>query len=195
METAHVHAPMKESPLRLECVTFGMWLFLASEVMFFSGFFGMYIILRFAHPELLATRELSVPLGMLNTLVLITSSFTMVLAVSGAKSGNQKALSRNLLLTAALALVFLVVKYFEYTAKFHHGLFPSTNLFYGCYYTLTGFHGLHVLLGIFVLLGIWWKGRKGRYTPEHHSPVEMAGLYWHFVDLVWIFLFPALYLL
>ncbi|HZT34650.1 MAG TPA: cytochrome c oxidase subunit 3 family protein [Nitrososphaera sp.] len=193
--TAVAHGKIEDRE-RLENVSFGMWLFLASEVMFFTAFFGMYIVLRNAHPEIAQSREeLSRIMGCINTLILITSSFTMVLAVNASKVGDRKALVRNLLITILLACGFLVVKGFEYGHKFSMGHFPSTNLFFACYYLLTGFHGLHVIAGIMVLTSLLIRSAKGDFTATYNSPIEMTGLYWHFVDLVWIFLFPALYLI
>jgi len=194
MSRVAVHVKSEDRE-RWENVSFGMWLFLASEVMFFTAFFAMYIILRNAHPAMAHRTDLNVPLGCLNTLILITSSFTMVLAVQASKSGDARGLSRNLLLTLLLAFGFLVVKAFEYTHKFEHHIFPSTDLFWSCYFLLTGFHALHIIAGILVLLVLWVRSLRKSFTASYNSPIEMTGLYWHFVDLVWIFLFPALYLI
>ena len=194
MENSAVAHARVEDRERLENLSFGMWLFLASEVMFFTAFFGMYIVLRNAHPELMHMRGLNIELGALNTLILITSSFTMVLAVQASKLGDKSTLVRNLFFTILLACGFLVVKGFEYGHKFEHGIFPSTDLFYSCYFMLTGFHGLHVIGGILVLVALLVRSMKGDFTKSYNSPIEMTGLYWHFVDLVWIFLFPSLYL-
>ena len=169
----------------------GIWCFLASEVMLFGGLFSAYILLRVGSshwphgPELL-----NVPLATVNTMILITSSVTMVMAWASL-------MRLYMLMTILLAAVFLVVKFFEYYAKFEHHHYPSTDNFYGIYFTLTGLHGLHILGGIVVNLylllvsGAMWKKAPKMFTGR----VEAAGLYWHFVDLVWIFLFPALYLL
>jgi heme/copper-type cytochrome/quinol oxidase subunit 3 len=176
----------------------GIWLFLASEVMLFGALFSAYIILRVGSeswPE--GSTLLSVPLATLNTMVLITSSVTMVLSWASLMMNRFSRYRLFMGLTILLALVFLVVKYFEYSAKFEHHLFPSTNTFLAIYFTLTGLHGLHVLGGIivntyFLLPGSrLWKEKPRQFAGR----IEAAGLYCHFVDLVWIFLFPVLYLL
>jgi heme/copper-type cytochrome/quinol oxidase subunit 3 len=184
---------------------FGMWLFLASEIMFFTGFFGAYIVLRMSDPlgvfdghqlwDLGEVKYAGLALALLNTVVLIVSSLTMALAVDASRQGNQARLSKFLGFTIGLACVFLVVKSIEYGAKFAHEHYPSTNNFFGTYFLLTGFHGLHVIGGIIALSILWLNSKRGRYTSTHFAPIEIAGLYWHFVDIVWIFLFPTLYLL
>lgn len=176
----------------------GIWLFLASEIMLFGALFSSYVLLRTGASVWPAGATiLSVPLATLNTVVLITSSVTMVMAWASLVKKNFKQHQWYLAATVALAFVFLIVKYFEYSAKFHHHLFPSTNNFLAIYFTLTGLHGIHVLGGIVVnsyFLGpgsAMWKSDPERFMGR----IEVAGLYWHFVDLVWIFLFPVLYLL
>lgn len=176
----------------------GIWSFLASEIMLFGGLFSAYVMLRVGVPDWPRGHELlNVPLATLNTMILITSSVTMVMSWA---SLEMKSISRYRLfmaLTILLGLAFLVVKFFEYSHKFEHHHFPKTNNFYGTYFTLTGLHGLHVLGGILVNLYLLfpgsalWKKEPRQFTGR----VEAAGLYWHFVDLVWIFLFPVLYLL
>lgn len=189
----------------------GMWLFLCTEVLMFSGLFLAYFILRKMYPEmvLVASEELNKTAGGVNTLVLLTSSFTMALGVRAAQTNNQKALERNLLLTILCAGIFMVVKYFEYTAKIEHGLLPGdwyaaaqhgyflpnyARVFYGLYFTMTGLHGVHVVVGIGVLTWIYIRARRREFSSQNYVAVENAGLYWHIVDLVWIFLFPLLYL-
>jgi cytochrome c oxidase subunit 3 len=172
----------------------GMWLFLGSEVMFFTAFFGAYIVVRSASPGSVAL-PLNKILGALNTVVLITSSLTMALAVLHSKKGERKATGTYLALTFLLACAFLVVKAVEYTAHFREGVFPSSDVFHGFYFLLTGFHGLHVVGGMIALGTLWVRNRRGDFDEHYNDPIEMTGLYWHFVDLVWIFLFPALYLL
>ncbi|MBI4577113.1 MAG: cytochrome c oxidase subunit 3 family protein [Planctomycetes bacterium] len=189
------HAQAHES--EHEVSKFGMWLFLASEVMFFAAFIAAYVVLR-AHSRgafAEAARELNVVLAAVNTLALITSSLTMVLAVGAAQRGDRRGTVRGLAATIALGCVFLVIKYFEYSAKFHHGIYPSTNAFFGCYFLLTGFHGLHVLAGIIALSILLVVASRGVFRDGYYTPVECTGLYWHLVDVVWIFLFPILYLL
>jgi cytochrome c oxidase subunit III len=186
----------------------GIWLFLASEVMLFGSLFSAYALLRSGAatwPDQSAT--LSVPLATLNTVILIASSVTMVLAWAalhagrgGAGTGDARTLARYRLfmgLTLLGGLLFLVVKAFEYGDKFSHGLLPSTNNFLALYFTLTGLHAIHVIAGMIVNAYLWGPGaRMWRQDPlRFTNRIEVAGIYWHFVDLVWIFLFPVLYLL
>jgi len=176
----------------------GIWLFLASEVMLFGGLFSAYILLRTGDPFFMNNQHhLSVPMAALNTALLITSSVTMVMAWVSLKLDDLKKYKMYMLITLLCSFAFLIVKYFEYSAKFEHHLYPSVDNFLGTYFTLTGLHGLHIIGGMAVMLylvgpGIkMWESNKERYTNR----AEVIGLYWHFVDLVWIFLFPALYLL
>ncbi len=182
---------------------FGIWLFLASEVMLFGALFSAYVLIRTGSPhwppgtDQLSSEILNVPLGTFNTAVLITSSITMVLAWASCKMGSLPRFKLWMAATIVLSLVFLVVKYFEYAEKFHHDHLPSHDNFFAIYFTLTGLHGLHIIGGIIVNTFLLTVGSKMWKTdPEHFTNrVENAGLYWHFVDLVWIFLFPSLYLL
>ena len=178
----------------------GIWLFLASEVMLFGALFSSYILLRtgaVSWPR--GADELNVPLATVNTMVLITSSITMVMAWASLKMGSLSKYRLYMTATILCALGFMVIKYIEYTTKFHHGHYPSTSNFFGIYFTLTGLHGIHIVGGVVVntyllfVTGMWTKGGRDRLHFENR--VENAGLYWHFVDLVWIFLFPSLYLL
>lgn len=176
----------------------GVWLFLASEVMLFGALFSTYVLLRTgadAWPE--GSSILNVPLATLNTMVLIASSVTMVMSWASLKLDNFPKYKLYMGLTWLLAFVFLIVKYFEYSAKFSHHLYPSTNNFLAIYFVLTGLHMLHVIGGMVVNGYLWGPGAKMWKTdPERFTNrIEIAGLYWHFVDLVWIFLFPVLYLL
>jgi cytochrome c oxidase subunit 3 len=178
-----------------ERARFGMWLFLASEIMFFAGFIGAYVVLRMANPEMavLGQAELSWKLAGFNTIVLIVSSLTMVLAVNAISKGNRGKCEDMILVTAALGTLFLVVKGFEYAAKFDHGIYPASSTFWSAYFLMTGFHGLHVLGGIVAMIFLVFSVKF--YGPERYAKVENIALYWHFVDLVWIFLFPIVYLL
>ena len=176
----------------------GIWLFLASEVMLFGGLFSAYILLRTGDPFFMNNQHhLSVPMAALNTAILITSSVTMVMAWVSLKLDDLKKYKMYMMITLLCSFAFLIVKYFEYSSKFEHHLYPSVDNFLGTYFTLTGLHGLHILGGMAVMIylvgpGIkMWDTNKERYTNR----AEVIGLYWHFVDLVWIFLFPALYLL
>jgi heme/copper-type cytochrome/quinol oxidase subunit 3 len=176
----------------------GIWLFLASEVMLFGALFATYIILRtgsLSWPE--GRTILNVPLATLNTVVLITSSVTMVMAWASLMRKSLPKFRRYMGVTVGLGFVFLVIKYFEYSGKIHHDLLPSTNNFLAIYFTLTGLHALHVIGGMAVNAYLWGPGAKlWKTRPEWFTNrVEYSGLFWHFVDLVWIFLFPILYLL
>ena len=192
-----------------ETASLGMWVFLVSEVMFFGGAFAAYLVYRLAYPEAYveASHHLDVVLGTANTAVLIVSSLTMALAVHAAQLGHPRRIVAWLGATMALASVFLVIKGFEYSHKFHDGLVPGAGfafrgtasadmeLFFCLYFAMTGLHALHMIIGIGVMLVIAARAWRGVYTRENFFGVEVMGLYWHFVDLVWIFLFPLLYLL
>ena len=176
----------------------GIWLFLASEVMLFGALFATYILLRVGAPTWPhGSSILNVPMATFNTAVLISSSVTMVMAWASVMRRRFTAYRLYMGATVLLGGVFLVVKYFEYSAKFHHELFPRTNTFLAIYFTLTGLHMLHVLGGMVVNAYFWGPGAKLYHqNPEWFANrVENCGLFWHFVDLVWIFLFPVLYLL
>ena len=179
----------------------GIWIFLASEIMLFGGLFSAYVFLRMAAPEgdfAYWGTKLSIPMATINTLVLISSSVTVVLSWASLKMKDFEKYKMYMGVTLLCAGIFLVIKYFEYTGKFHHGIYPSSSTFMGIYFTLTGLHGLHIIGGIIVMGYMWLPiGAKLWDTdPElFTNRVETAGLYWHFVDLVWIFLFPILYLL
>jgi len=179
----------------------GIWVFLASEVMLFGGLFSAYVFLRMAAPVgefAYWGSKLSIPMATVNTLVLISSSVTVIMSWASLKMKDFEKYKMYMGLTLLCALIFLVIKYFEYTGKFHHGIYPSSSTFMAIYFTLTGLHGLHIIGGM-VVMGYFWlpAGNKMWHSdPEHFTNrIEVAGLYWHFVDLVWIFLFPVLYLL
>ena len=179
----------------------GIWVFLASEVMLFGGLFSAYVFLRMAAPVgefAYWGSKLSIPMATVNTLVLISSSVTVVMSWASLKMKDFEKFKMYMGLTLLCALIFLVIKYFEYTGKFHHGIYPSSSTFMAIYFTLTGLHGLHIIGGM-IVMGYFWlpAGNKMWHSePEHFTNrIEVAGLYWHFVDLVWIFLFPVLYLL
>ena len=174
----------------------GIWLFLASEVMLFGALFSTYIILRVGAPEW-PHGELNVWLGMANTFILIGSSVTMVMAWASLKMNDWGKHRLFLISTFLLAALFLVNKYFEYSAHFATGELPSHSTFLAIYYTLTGLHGLHILGGMIVMAYLLGPGAKmwKENSDQFANRIEATGLYWHFVDLVWIFLFPVLYLL
>ena len=176
----------------------GIWLFLASEVMLFGALFSSYVLLRVSAPVWPhGSSILNVPLATLNTVVLISSSVTMVMAWASLKMNDFGKYRLYMGLTILAALIFLVVKVFEYNEHLSIGEFPSHSTFFAIYFTLTGLHGLHVIGGLIVNSYFWGPGsRMWKTEPERFANrIEVAGLYWHFVDLVWIFLFPVLYLL
>ncbi len=199
MSTSLIHYISKPHPVTgITNAKLGTWCFLASEVMLFGALFSSYILLRVGAPSWPHGSELlNVPLATLNTMVLITSSVTMVMSWASLAMKNFSKYRLYMGLTILLGIAFLVVKTFEYGHKFQHHHFPSTDTFYAIYFTLTGLHGLHVIGGIllntyFLFPGsALWKTEPEQFTGR----IECAGLYWHFVDLVWIFLFPTLYLL
>ena len=179
----------------------GIWGFLASEIMLFGGLFSAYVFLRMAAPVgdfAYWGSKLSIPMATFNTLVLISSSVTVIMSWASLKMKDFEKYKMYMGLTLLCALIFLIVKYFEYTGKFHHGIYPSSSTFMGIYFTLTGLHMLHIIGGM-IVMGYFWLpfGNKMWHSnPEQFTNrIEVAGLYWHFVDLVWIFLFPILYLL
>jgi len=192
-----------------EAATLGMWAFLVTEVMFFGGLFGGYAVYRNLYPEAFAhgSRELDYFLGGINTAVLIGSSLTMVLAVHAAQKGRGRATALWLWATILLGSTFLGVKVFEYHAKWEHHLIPGPGfefhgvhggheqIFFAFYFAMTGLHAFHMIVGVVLLAWLSWHALRGRFTTENSNWVEMTGLYWHFVDLVWIFLFPLLYLI
>ena len=191
-----------------EASSLGMWLFIAQEVMFFGGLFLAYTVYRNVYPAAFAeaSHHLDWKLGGINTAVLILSSLTMALAVRAAALGHRQQIVLFLIATVVLGSIFLGVKIVEYGDKFEHHLVPGPHfqfpgpharpaqIFYSLYFAMTGLHALHMIIGIPILLVLAWKAHRGGYGPAYHTPVEMTGLYWHFVDIVWIFLFPLLYL-
>ncbi|MEM9074073.1 MAG: cytochrome c oxidase subunit 3 family protein [Myxococcota bacterium] len=237
---------------QFEAAKVGMWIFLAQEILFFSGLFVAYFIFRNWYPEAwsVGSHLLDWKMGALNTGVLLLSSFTAAMAVRSAQIGEQKGVPEDkkhkfggqkwtgwfLLLTCVFAAAFMVVKYFEYSHKFHVGTLPGQYFgcpnfdcsqaaghhfadelsaaigtayesggadmipfhlrsFFGLYFVMTGLHGIHVLIGIGLILWIWNRNRKGEFSAEFNTPVDNVALYWHLVDLVWIYLFPLLYLI
>jgi cytochrome c oxidase subunit 3 len=185
----------------------GMWLFLLSEILLFGGLFILYSIYRFKNPIdfHLAAGELDRVLGTVNTLILLTSSLTMALSISSIRKGNRYLSILFLTVTLLLGAVFLLNKYVEWTGKLYHGLYPNSPyllgrskgevLFYGLYFSMTGLHGLHVLVGIGLLCVMWVWLRSGKIHQEDYIRLENSGLYWHLVDIIWIFLFPLFYLI
>ncbi|MDA0712851.1 MAG: cytochrome c oxidase subunit 3 family protein [bacterium] len=187
----------------------GMWLFLATEILLFGGLFVSYAIFHNLHPELFkaAHKYLDVQMGAINTVVLLFSSLTVVLAIHAAEKNNTRMIVINLLITLVCAAIFLCVKYIEYKHKFHAGLLPGyfftngtipapdqAHVFFGIYFLMTGLHGIHVVIGMIVLSWLLYRTLKGEFCSQYYSPLELGGLYWHLVDVIWIFLFPLLYL-
>jgi cytochrome c oxidase subunit 3 len=191
-----------------EAVTLGMWVFLATEVMFFGALFLAYMVYRLKYPEGFAeaSNELDIWLAGTNTVILLTSSFTMALAVHASQTKNRKALIGFLLATILLASSFLVLKGMEYYAEYEHHLIPGLNfafeghlaqqvkLFFVLYFSMTGIHAFHMIIGIIIMLIMLYNAWRGWYTEGHSEPIELFGLYWHFVDIVWVFVFPLIYL-
>jgi cytochrome c oxidase subunit 3 len=192
-----------------EAANLGMWAFLATEILFFGGLFLGYTVYRAAYPAAFAegSHHLDIALGSVNTAVLIGSSLTMALAVHSAQVGKRQALVGFLGLTMLLGLVFLSIKFVEYGHKFAEALVPGAHfvysgpsapqvqLFVAFYFIMTGLHALHMVIGIGLLGVLAWLAWRDHFSAQYYTPVEIAGLYWHFVDIVWIFLFPLLYLI
>ena len=207
--TAHVAHQFEDAGQQFYAATLGMWLFIATEIMFFGGVFTAYVYYRSLYREAFihASHHLDVTLGTINTAVLIGSSFTMVMAVHAAQTGRIRRIFSGLLATMTLGTVFLVIKGFEYHHKYVDGLIPGTlwsysapdaknqQLFMSLYFAMTGLHATHMIIGIGVLAWLAVQAWRGKYDAHYYNPVECAGLYWHFVDIVWIFLFPLLYLI
>jgi len=187
----------------------GMWVFLLTEVLLFGGLFVAYSVFRAWNPEMFynAHKYLNVTLGSINTVVLITSSVTMALSIRSMQLGKRQQTLAFLWSTLLLACVFLVIKYFEYSHKIHLGQLPgkyytftgvqgtNPHIFFSIYFAMTGLHGVHVLAGMFVIIWMIIKTSRNMFSPEYYTPLEMTGLYWHLVDLIWIYLFPLFYLI
>lgn len=216
IQREHQHAHhFPSAKAEAESGKLGMWIFLATEILLFSGLFMAYGAYRFTHAEMFKAAHLLLDwkLGAVNTMVLIFSSLTMALAVRSAQT-NKKGQSAGLLVVTLLcACAFLVVKYFEYSHKLHVGTLPGgepghwfsytyqglaayeqPHTFFGIYFLMTGLHGIHVLIGMAAITWVLVRTVRGDFSPKYYTPVELVGLYWHLVDLIWIYLFPLLYL-
>jgi heme/copper-type cytochrome/quinol oxidase subunit 3 len=174
---------------------FAIWLFLATEVMFFSGLIGAYVILRtgaetWPNPQ----KRLAVDITAVNTFILITSSWLMVKALFAAHRGDRGGILRWLAATIVGGSIFVGVQVFEYFQLIGHGALPNVDIFWSTFYIMTGFHGTHVVVGVIWLIAVWFKAQRGGYSAQDHVGIELAGLYWHFVDLVWVLLFTIVYL-
>lgn len=194
---------------QFEASHMGMWIFLVTEIMFFGGLFVSYTIYRSIYPDVFAdtSRFMNIFLGAINTAVLIASSLTMALAVRSAQINQQRATVIFLALTIVLGSIFLGIKAVEYHHKWIEHLVPGpyfqyegphpqqAQILFSFYFLMTGVHAAHMIIGIGLLSTLVWMAHKGRFSSEYYTPIEMTGLYWHFVDIVWIFLFPLLYLI
>ncbi len=189
----------------------GMWVFLLTEILFFGGLFCAYGVYRYLHPEMFFNvhKLLNINLGATNTIVLITSSLTMALSIRSMQLGKRKQTIVFLVTTLLLASVFLFIKYIEYSHKIHLGELPgkwysytgsenlgnNPHIFFSIYFAMTGLHGIHVIAGMITIIWILVRTVKGHFSAQYYTPIEVTGLYWHLVDLIWIFLFPLLYLI
>ena len=205
----HLHHHFVDSEQQFSAAKLGMWIFLATEILFFGGLFAAYIMYRVWYPELftMASHELNTLWGGVNTVVLIGSSLTVAMAIKSAQLNQKRNVTINLAITVALALIFMVIKYFEWTHKFHLGIFPGkfyafdgishpqAPIFFSLYYLMTGLHGIHVVIGIGLMIWLMKRSSNGEFSSEYYTPVEITGLYWHLVDIIWIFLFPLFYLI
>ena len=215
---AHAHSPHLEHHFdsleqQYTAANLGMWLFLATEVMFFGGMFAGYTVYRWMYTDawIEGSNHLDIMLGTINTCVLLTSSLTVALSVYESQMGRRKQLLWMLVATMVLGAVFLGIKFYEYYHKWEEHLIPGptfellhpfdetveprlVRIFYSFYFAMTGFHALHMIIGFGLYTWVFLRARRGDFSPEYHTPVEIVGLYWHFVDIVWVFLFPLLYL-
>lgn len=205
----HLQHHFENSEQQYESAKIGMWLFLLTEILMFGGLFVAYAVFRAWNPDMFidAHKQLDVLMGGINTVVLITSSLTMALAIHMIQHNKQKETVYLLAATIALACVFLVIKYFEYSHKIHLGQLPgkfytftgikgsNPHIFFSLYFGMTGLHALHILGGMAVIGWMMVKTKAGAFSAEYYTPIEMTGLFWHLVDLIWIFLFPLFYLI
>lgn len=185
----------------------GMWLFIFTEILLFGGMFIVYTVYRFKNPVAfhLAHEELSIPMGFINTVILLISSATVAVSISAMQNSDKKKTVVMLIITLLLALTFLVNKYFEWGAKFEHGMYPGSELmtnlshgdmlFFSLYFFMTGLHAVHIIIGMILLAASLYKVQKGLVDSTRYALLENSGLYWHLVDLIWIFLFPLFYLI
>jgi cytochrome c oxidase subunit 3 len=210
-ETLALREQFDTAEQQKDASTLAMWIFLITEVMFFGGMFAAYTIYRSAHPTVfaIASSSLNVTIGAINTCVLLLSSFTMVMAVRAGQLGKRNLIIFFLILTLIFGCIFLGVKAYEWNEKYVEHHMPGqvafhldgtteqgpAKIFFSLYFAMTGLHALHMVVGVGILLFLVFETRKGRYSPEYYTPLDVSGLYWHFVDIIWIFLFPLLYLI
>ncbi|MBN1599553.1 MAG: cytochrome c oxidase subunit 3 family protein [Bacteroidales bacterium] len=185
----------------------GMWLFIFTELLLFGGLFIVYAVYRYKNPVAfhLAGEELDVTVGTLNTVILLISSATVAMSISAVQYGNKRATLSYLLITILLALFFMINKYFEWSGKFGHGMYPGSEkltelgqgevLFFGLYFAMTGLHALHIIIGVTILLIMLVRIMNNKINKTYFVQLENSGLYWHLVDIIWIFLFPLFYLI
>jgi cytochrome c oxidase subunit 3 len=185
----------------------GMWLFLFTELILFGGLFIIYAVYRYTHqPEFhIAAQELNTTIGLINTIALLTSSMTAAMSITAMQKGNIRFAKGLILMTIGFAFVFMINKYFEWGAKIHHGIYPGSKillakpdgeiLYFGLYYVMTGLHTLHVIIGVIFFLFILRQIKQQKIRPDAYVRLENSALYWHLVDLIWIFLFPLFYLI
>jgi len=206
---AHLAHHFSDVGQQADSAKLGMWVFLLTEILLFGGLFVAYAVYRSWNPDMFynAHKFLDVTMGSINTVVLITSSVTMALAIRSMQLGNKKQTLALLWTTLLLAAVFLLIKYFEYSHKFHLGQLPgkyytftgvqgtNPHIFFSIYFIMTGLHGFHVMAGMGVITWMIIRTSRNEFSPEYYTPLEMTGLYWHLVDLIWIYLFPLLYLI
>lgn len=207
--TLHVHHHFDSAEQQYQSSKLGLWLFLVTEVLLFGGLFVAYIIFRVLYPDAFHEAHvfLDKVMGTTNTVVLITSSFTMAMAVRATKMSNRAQANLCLIITLLCGAAFMVIKGFEYSHKFHEGLLPgglftnteihapAAKLFFSLYFMMTGLHGIHVLCGMALITWVLVRNMKGQFDAEYYTPVELTGIYWHLVDLIWIYLFPLFYLI
>lgn len=210
---AHSHADVSHQfddlEQQREASNLGMWAFLATEVLFFGGMFAVYAVYRTLYYDAFVqgSQYMDVALGAVNTAVLLLSSLTVALGVYAVQKGNNKSLVRYLIVTVLLGCVFLGIKAFEYAHKFSENLIPGADfaltgpdaghvqIYFLLYFIMTGLHAVHMVVGIGLMTVMAVMAHRGRFTPEYHNPIEVSGLYWHFIDIVWIFLYPLFYLI
>lgn len=211
---AHLPSPVParqfdDAGQQRETASLGMWIFLATEFMFFGGLCMAYVVYRYLYPQAFAegSQHLKTLLGGANTGVLLSSSLTIVLAVHAAHAGRRGTIVAFMLLTVVLGAVFLGIKAYEYVSEYQEGLVPAVHftfdgpqvqqvkLFFILYFLMTGLHAIHMTIGICAVLAVAVAAWRRRFSPEYDTPVELVGLYWHFVDIIWVFLYPLLYLI
>lgn len=206
--SSHLAHHFKSLDQQFSAAKLGTWLFLCTEILMFGGLFVGYIIFHQLYPEMFAegATHLDWKLGATNTIVLLFSSFTMAASIYYAQTNQRKKSMNMLLITFICGCLFMVIKYFEYMHKIHLGLTPGAlfhfqdaqasnlALYFSFYFLMTGLHGSHVIVGMGLIAWVWLRSRKGEFSDEFYTPVECVGLFWHLVDLVWIYLFPLLYL-